>query len=358
METDYKILWKEYVDPPEKNLIGVDEFFEEEIYKWFAYNPFAYDFETSGLDLKAECFWVRCVSFHHDGYSCSVQIRYDDGQQICPEAETMLFEWLSQQKYTIAHNASFECGVMKRATSKFVKPLADTYVLAKALSNEGFLGQQWSLDFLSEHILDWPVYSKDLDAHLKEKGLKKGEMCHADWEVLGWYNQLDAAATWEIYKRCHAAIKDHWDTWGQYFMQTHQEDHMSLLELQIAAYDEGLTIDTEALESYDRRLQEEISARKADFFNHPKITEAMKIWNDKILSDYRELEPKKRYKKNGELHGQYLRSHKRWVDMKEQFIEDNEFNLDSPKQLQWLAHEVFDIEIQGEVAYLKEKEDI
>jgi len=356
METDYKLLWCEYVDPPLTNLINVDEFFENEIYEKFEYTAFAYDFETSGLDLKAECFWVRCVSFHNDNYSCSVQIRDEEGGQISAKHEEWLFEWLTYQEGTIAHNSTYECGVMMRATGKFVKPLADTFILAKALSNEGFLGQRWSLDFLAEHILDWLVYSKELDAHLKEKGLKKGDMCHADWEVLGWYNQLDSAATWEIYKICQIVIKDHWDTWGQYFMQTHQEDHMSLLELQVAAYDEGLTIDTEALESYNRGLVEDIRDRKTDFFTHPKIAEVMQIWHKKILSDYTELEPKERRNNNGELHGQYINSYKRWFDMKEQFIEDNEFSLDSPAQLRWLAYQIFDVYVQGDIAILKEKE--
>jgi DNA polymerase I-like protein with 3'-5' exonuclease and polymerase domains len=354
METQYKILWSGYVEPPEINLMNVDEFFTNSIHLLFLQSPTAYDFEASGLDLMADCFWVRSVSFHNDSYSCSVQVRDEEGEQISPKYEKMLFEWIANQKELIAQNATYECGVMMRATGKFVKPLADTYILAKALSNEGFVGQGWSLDYLSEHLLEWPVYSKELDKHLKEKGLKKSEMCHADWEVLGKYNQLDSAATWEIYKRCKEAISDHWDTWGKFFMTTHQEDHMALLELQVSAYREGLTIDVKALRSYSETLEREAKERYEAFESHPKIAAALELWNNKILSDYLQLEPKKKYKQNGDIAVNYTK----WENKKDQFLEDNKFNINSPQQLQWICHQLFDVYVQGDVAILEEKEEI
>ena len=176
-------------------------------------------------------------------------------------------------------------------------------------------------------------------------------MCHADWEVLGKYNQLDSAATWEIYKRCKEAISDHWDTWGKFFMTTHQEDHMTLLELQVSAYREGLTIDVEALRSYSETLEREATDRYKAFTDHPKIAAALELWNNKILSDYIELEPKKKYKKNGDIAANYTK----WENKKDQFLEDNKFNINSPQQLQWICHQLFDVYVQGDVAILEEK---
>ena len=356
-DTTMKLMYKEFVPMPEKHLINVDDFFREGYHDIINNKPVAFDFETSGLDIMADVFWARSVSFHNDEVSMAVQIRYENGDQIDPKAEKRLFEFLGTQTGLIAHNATYDCGVLMRATKKFVRPLCDTLVAFKDLSNEGFVGQMWSLDYIVENILDWPVYSKELDIHLKSKKLNKATMCHADWGFLGRYNQLDSAATWNVYKRCIEIVDNHKESWGKFFWTRHNEDILNLLKLQIIAYKNGLNIETKKLSSYSEILDKEIADKKAAFFDHPKIKKAMVLWEDMVLKNYEDSKPVPKYKANGELHGGYLRSLRLWEDRKEQFFKDNEFNLDSPKQLQWLITTIFDVQRIGETAIVKEMED-
>jgi len=351
METEFKILWKEEVPVPETRLIDINTFYEEDWAARLEGKTWAWDVETSGLDIKAEVFWIRCISFANDDFAISVELRKEDGDLIDLELERGLYRWLVTQENTLSFNSTYECGVMMRATNTFMKPLADVYILFKALSNEGFLGQRWSLDYGCEHLLGWPVYSDELSKHLKDKGLKKSEMCHVDFEVLGRYNALDSAATWGIYTRCMEAITDHHDTWGKFFMTTHQEDHMALLELQVSAYREGLTIDVEALRSYSRTIEQEMKDKLGLFKSHPKVAAALKIWDDKVLSDYNDLEPKKKYKNNGEV----TVNHTKWGINKQKFLDSNQFNINSSDQLRWLAHQLFTINIVGDIAMVKEE---
>jgi len=355
--SEFKILWQAKAPQPKPNLISIKDLYNDVYLEILDGEPFGFDFETNSLDTHADLFWIRSVAFTNDKLSFSVEIRDFEGQQIDAELEVKLFQWLgTQQGNMVSHNSSYECACLYRAIGIFVKPLADTYVLFKYLSNEGFLGQNWGLDYLCTEVLSWDRYSEVLDNHLKERGLSKGEMCHADWEVLGWYNQLDTVATWEAYKRFKEVVEQYQDTWGKYFWQIHNEDVMNLLELQMEALYNGLKVDKTRLKVYSDTLDVEIDAALDNFFADTRVSAAMKLWDIKVLEAYQEAKPKERFIASGAYHGQYLNSLNRWEGRREDFIRENAFNIGSTHHLKWLTSTIFDVQIRGEIVTVRDKE--
>jgi hypothetical protein len=68
----YKLLWPITVGQPTSNLMRLSSEVFDEVTAILDGAEFAIDFEASGLDIHAPVYWVRCVSFHNDNYSCSI----------------------------------------------------------------------------------------------------------------------------------------------------------------------------------------------------------------------------------------------------------------------------------------------
>ena len=339
---------------PKPKLISVTDFFNDGWHTIINNNPVAFDFETSGLDIKAEIFWARCVSFHNDDVSVSVQIRNSDGSLIDLEAEKRLFSWLSEQhNCLIAHNYLMDGGVIKKATGSSVEPKDDTYVLYRYMATEHYDTQTWGLDSIVQDVFDHPPYWEELYSHLKDNKLTLSQMCHADWNILGWYNQLDSFYTWEFWKVAQQVIKEVPEFC--YLNSILQEDQKNMLMLQLDAYDIGLSVDKENLLKYSEELLSEIDQRFTDFISHPKIKEQMELWNKLVEQKYYESKPIEKTTKSGKPHMGYINQLNRWENSKEAFLDENKFNIDSPDHLRWLAHQVFDIRIEDKKAAVYEK---
>jgi len=347
----YKLLWAVRPPHPVKNLLRLDQESFDLITNILAGQEFAFDFEASGLDIWGEVFWVRSISYHNDDFSCSLEIRDPDGGLINHELEKAMFIWLSEQTGLVAHNYYYEGSVLYRATGKLTQAKCCTRKTYMDLANEGYDNQCWTLDEGMARLINWPANTTFLNKWLKDNNLTKGDMCQAPFDILGWYNQLDSAATWEMYKLFCQCIKDHEDTWGSYYWDYIAEDFMALLMLQIEAYGEGLTLDLPNLEMYRDKITKEMDIALAAFIAEPRVA--------KYIKEYEEAQQGLLVNKNDKhtKKGDINKNWQKFEDTLADKMEAVEFNVDSPPQIKWLLTKVFDITKQGKTYKVYTKED-
>lgn len=292
------------------------------------------DFEASSLKFMSDEFWLRCVSFHNDTTSVSIELADSEGNYI--EGASELLNWLAKQKW-IAHNAGYEQGCLYAVTGVLSTPYACTYGLLSQLANEGGDGQSWGLkraapELLGDHWRGWDDAIKD-----------KKNMSKYPFEVLGTYNQIDSAATWGIYQLAEEAVDNNKDTWGKYFWNAHREDFISLLTLHTESYIEGLEVDLPYITNYIKDLEGEIEESTTSIFQHPKIKPFVDAYNKRILDEY-DLVTKnydKKYKKDGSISVNYQKR----LDKREEVAKTQHFNLGSSKQLSYLLYDCLKCEV-------------
>ncbi len=288
---------------------------------------FACDFETLGVNWMTPGFWIRCVSFHNDDLSLSVELADEQGVYYPYAAE--LFEWLSEQRGIIAHNAGYETGCIYAMTGAEVTPYACTYALLGALANEGGLGQSWGLKQAAPELIGWDKWDQDV------KG-DKANMALLPFEQLGTYNQLDSAATWEIFKLCGACVEEHQDTWGPNFWPFHQEEMMMLVDMQNEAYREGLPIDMGHLPLSLAAAEQGVVDAYAAFYNDPEIAPHVNFYNAEIVRQA-ELSLASRPDKvtsMGRPSVNYSKAEAKLESMRGQM----HFNIGSTDDLRWLIY--------------------
>lgn len=289
---------------------------------------FAYDFETYGLKFMEEGFFVRTVSFHNDRFSCSVELSDSEGKYY-PGASALL-NWIADQKGGIAHNASFEMGVLYAMTGKQVHHKC-TYAIVAHLANEKKYDGGWSLKRLGQDLLNWQDWSVDIP--------KNETMSQLPFEKLGWYNQLDSAATWELYKVCKEAVKDR--PFENIFWGYFEEDLDTQLELQFEAYRDGLHIDPEYVAEYTQTVKEEKEECKRMFLEHPDIKPYVDKVNQAVLDDIQaKIDKTPEFTKTG------LPTKRRllYLDKLEQAKTECFFSIDSPVQLRELLYGFLGVE--------------
>ena len=256
-------------DLPQPNLLRVGQL-SKDVLNTLDGQDFAYDFETYGLKFMDPEFFVRSVSFHNDEVSCAIELSDPEGNYY-PGAR-LLFQWLVKQPGLIAHNAGFEAGVLYAMTDHYV-PHQCTYALMAHVANEGSPGQRWGLKQLGEEVLGWEDWSTGIP--------KSEQMAKLPFEQLGWYNQVDSAATWCLYKGIKDAVKGH--DWEQIFWTYFDEDLATQLELQFEAYRDGLVIDVEYTKWYLSRSEEELHQAEQKILTHPDIKPYVDKVNAKTL---------------------------------------------------------------------------
>jgi len=366
MNDYYKLLYPIDAPTPKKNLISISDDSFEYILFTLNNNMFAFDFETSSLQVWKDPFWVRSVSFHNENVSVSIEIRDSEGGLIDGKREKYLYSWLVKQPKMIAHNFYFEASVLYRATKKIPHIFTCTRAIFMSLANEGNLHQSWSLDQACCRLLegeewDWsltdgkPEYVYRFHEYLTKNGLKKDTMCKADFQELGWYNQLDSAATWYLYKLFRQVVAEYQDSWGQFFWQYMAEDVQTLIRNEVEAYGEGLTLNlkeyredetdnSDDLRDYGKQLEREIAINRAEFFKHPKVAKAVDAYRNKMVSEHLTKKPDMIYNKDGITpNGQRVKSIKTWEKRLKELENNDEFNLNSADQLRWLFCEIFDV---------------
>ena len=346
----YKLLWQIKPAMPKPNLLKLSPEVLDDLKSKLSGQEFAFDFEASGLDIWGEVFWIRSVSFHNDEVSCSVEIRGPEGELINHEVEKELYEWFTEQTGLVAHNYYYEGSVLYRATGQIIPAKCCTRKTFMDLANEGYEGQSWALDEGIRRLLQWPPNNTELNAWLKERKLTKAKMHLAPFDILGYYNQLDSAATWELYKLFCQCIEDYHDTWGQYYWEHIEHDYMALLMLQIESYKEGLTIDLDALKSYQKKVTKERDEFFKAFVKHPKVAKYIRGYEKAQRNQI--VNKNKQYTKDGRINKNW----QKFEDKKEELMESIKFNVDSADQIRWLISKVFDVRQQGKIYKIYEKE--
>lgn len=291
---------------------------------------FATDFETYGTNWMAPGFWVRCVSFHNDEVSIAVELASTEGVYY-PYAYELL-DFLADQSGIIAHNAGYEIGCAYGMVGRTPTPHACTYALLALLACEGSPGQSWGLKQAAPELIGWEKWDKDLG--------NKADLALLPFEQLGWYNQLDSAATWELYKICCETVDKHkaaGEMWAQIFWDYYREDFTDALMLQDEAYREGLYIDPPYVAEYLQQVEQEVDDTRRAFLEHPDIAPHIAAYDkavveeaERALRDYG-----KKYKLDGSETVNYQKAQIKVANLRGV----GHFNLGSPAQLKWLFYD-------------------
>ncbi len=318
----YAIIRKTKTTPPSdlRVLTHIPDDLEE-----FSKQPVAFDFETHGTDPLTGT--IRSVAIANDHGAVAI-----DCEALSPRERGQLTKWLLRQRL-IAHNAVFDAGWLYAKSKQMPKIEACTLVLFKLLATEGWLGQRWGLKAAMTDVIGWPESNEEeLYGWLKANKLKAKDMAQAPWDILGKYNALDAAATWELYKCMIASIEDY--GWAENVLRFHQEDFANLMELLIEQQIRGMTIDTEALQEYDTTLDRQIEEKRQEFLHHPEVLPHVKYYQQVIIEELLAKEPNYLTKK-----GLVTANYTRWTDKVWEAQGRLDFNIDSTQQLQWLFYE-------------------
>ena len=277
-------------------------------------------------------FWVRSVSFVNDEVSCAIELSDSEGNYF--KYSSHVFEFIARQSGLIAHNALFEMGVTYAMTDHRITPHVCTLAMARYLANEGSPNQAWGLKDLASELLG--EHYKGYDSALP----KSREMAKADWEVLGYYNQVDSHCTWHLYKMMSDVVNSY--NWGTYFWQFLEEDFSTWIDLHFQSYINGLYVDVSYTENLLVEMEDEIEQRKQDIFEHEDIKPFVDEFNLKVIQVQQEkLDSKPPTTSKGEVN-------KNWekAALKLEMVRNQQhFNLDSPQQLSWLLYSKLDCHV-------------
>lgn len=281
----------------------------------------AFDYETSGLKWAAPDFQVRSVSFHNDDISLAIELTYAQ-----PPVLRRLWNFIASHELLIAHNASFEAGVTFRQTGIIPNIAACTRGLAYQLAGEGSPGQSWGLKSLAKELLGWDDWSREVDMH---------NVMNLPWNLLGYYNQIDSAATWELFKIMKETVDKYKGTWGKFFWEYHQNDFMNLVKLQVETYAHGLNVDLNSIKNYQATVDEEIKTRLFEFLNNSEVEGGITQFNNDAIAEYiNTLNNTAKYTKDGKITKAWERNHEKLLEAQN----TQHFNIDSSQHLKWLFY--------------------
>ncbi len=294
--------------------------------------PVAFDFETKGLDPTLPDTSIRCVSFANDAGCYSID--FEGG--LPREGRAFLFEWMARQRL-VAHNYTYD-GLWLASELGWVIPAHFcTFGAFRQLATEQFLGQRWSLKYAMTEVLGWPeVNNLDLKSWLAENKMGMGQMSWAPFDILGRYNALDSAATWQLYKY-FLTFKDKFPVWWDYHTVDYANETTLLIEQQLL----GLTIDVEQLIRFGAELDEKIEIKLAEFLARPEVAPHIVEFNRQQVAELIAAEPPQ-FKKGGGVTSRWLK----WQEKVETAKQTSFFNTDSPQQLTWLFYSAMKLRVQ------------
>ncbi len=302
----------------------------------------AVDFEASGLDVLEEGYTVVGISFAWEGCPEGTYVGLDfedDG------ASLKLLQFLCGFQL-IAHNVGYDGRVMEWIFRTYdlsynamsVWPwINDTLLQFKALANEGFKGQSWSLKAAQLHVLGWTETNEKLldewlitNGHVNSKGKPlKGKMSLAPFEILGHYGALDSQSTY--------ALHCHFNRFGDCFpdlVSILENEFMTLLRLEIEEYFRGMWIDRTLLENRMTSIKDVMSMLLESFVERSEATPYIELFNQNKRSEILNRQPEQ-FTKTGKIASRYLK----WETRVEETKSTNFFNVNSKPQLVWLFYE-------------------
>lgn len=293
----------------------------------FSGQPFGFDFETSGLDPVLPDSYVRSIGLANDEHCLAIDLKDAD-----PAALEALMRWLGRQQL-VAHNINFDGGWIYKYTAEVPRMECCTSGLFKQLSTEGYVGQRWRLKEAMVEILGWPLQNdRDLLMWLKENGLGKSDMAQAPWEILGPYNALDAAATFQLWQEFKLIMARY--PWGQTLMEYHQQEFLCEVGLLIESQFAGLSLDIERLDTLDISLENKINGYLQEFMELPKVVEYRDHLRNCAITTMSETEPNEVLKDGKTISKNWLA----WCVRMENIKVAEHFNIDSPSQLVGFFH--------------------
>lgn len=321
MEQGYAILRKQNNTPPTD--IRVLDYIPDDLEKFGGIC--AMDFETHGLNPITGS--IRSISLANDYGTLAIDL-----DAVSKEDKVKFTKWLLKQKL-IAHNAVFDAGWIYTKTGVMPEIHACTLNLFKLLATEGYTGQRWGLKTAMTDILGWPESNEaDLSEWLKSNKLLKKDMAQAPFNILGPYNAMDSAATWQLYKYFRQVIKE--NNWEESVFNFHQRPFVTLIELFIEQQLEGITIDNIGLDAYDNELIKKIEKERQKFLKHSEVAPHMEVYKQAILDEIAQSLPEQ-YTKTGKIASNYTKK----LEKIELIKKSVPFNIDSTQQLQWLLYE-------------------
>lgn len=192
---------------------------------------------------------------------------------------------------------------------------------------------------------------------------KKEMMYLAPLEILGTYCALDAHSTWLLWKHVLQPAEDKFP--GQALASELVVRQIRLLVWQKAC---GILVDRAALDAHTQQMQAEIEVARIEFAEDPLVAPHLKALGEQLLKEMDATEPKQfkgtwppkvpsnPMKKDGspsQAYLAYLRKveegptlSKNWeswtrrrAELEQQIATHQHFNIESPKQCQWLFYE-------------------
>lgn len=278
--------------------------------------PMAWDFESTGLSAQLDD--AVCVSIS-DGRR-HVSIWFADDKQ-----RADICHWLNSQKL-IGYNALFDGLFNTKYTGQVPWVYRDAMVMFKSLANEGWTGQSWSLKTAMVDVLGWPETNDvELRAYMKEH---KCLMHEVPWPILGRYNALDAAATYQAYEYFESftsqfpGLVDYWQTEFSNLIAMLTEQGML-----------GMAVD----EDHYRLHDEALSNQQADYLAQFEelVGTHIAAYDAAVVAEIKNNPPSSMVKKDGTP----TAAAARWYDRISEAMKRRHFNIDSTQDLCWLFYE-------------------
>ncbi len=291
----------------------------------FEAQPVAFDFETHGLDPAPGR--VRSVALANDAGCVAIDL-----EALTSQEYSYLLDWLVQQRL-IAHNFVFDGAWLQCLTGKVPGLEMCTLVMFKLLATEGWRSQRWGLKVAMTDVLGWPASNEEnLHNWLSCNKLKVADMAKAPWEILGPYNSLDAAATWQLYKYFKKICEN--NGWIRSVFEFHRTQFGNLITLLIEQQLLGMEVDMPKLDSLDAALCDDIETKRQEFLTHPLVAPQIDTYQQFVVAALEEKVANIPHKseKTGKV---FVRWEKAQAKVEAAKLRQD-FNVDSIKDMTWL----------------------
>ena len=310
----------------------------------------AVDFETRGVDFSSDLEIVG-LGFAWDLGSCYFDWNYVPASESgsspldcasdVEEGRKAILDLLLSHKGLIAHNVSFDGGVVRKFTGKHADWLACTYSLLSLLHNES-IESKWGLKDAQVNLLGWTEANEvELDAWLikheycnAQSKPKKGEMWRAPIDILGKYCILDAEACYLLYTEILGPTMYRFPGMVTWF----REDFMFLINRLIEQKMHGILIDRTGLEDFEKELKQDIIDISDDFVRSPEVVEHIAAIQDELRAEVLVCKHPK-LTSTGKTNKNYLRWEEKAAKIRNNEMPEFNFNLSSSLQLAKLFYE-------------------
>ena len=203
-----------------------------------------FDTETNSIDaLHADLVGFSFSYKPREAFYVAVPADFNAAKQIVQEFAAV-FEDISIEK--IAHNIKYDLKVLHRYGIQFKGPLFDTMIAQYLINPES----KQSMDFLATYYLNYQPIS--IEALIGKKGKNQGNMSELKPEQIKDYACEDADITFQLKKLLAPEIEK------PHLRDLFYNVEMPLVQVLKEIEQEGIAIDTTALSSFSKELDERL----------------------------------------------------------------------------------------------------